>query len=82
VVVGTTLATGGLAASFANFIGYALGMGSILIAVTVGAVLFRGGVARLLRGALPYVHRTSALFLVGAGVYLIWYWLFYARFLF
>lgn len=82
VVVGTTLATGGLAASFMNFIGYALGMGTILVAVTLGTVLFRGGVAKALRGAFPYIHRTSALFLVGAGAYLIWYWLFYARFLF
>lgn len=82
VVVGTTLASGGLAASLANFIGYALGMGTILIAVTLGTVLFRGGVASALRGAMPYVHRTSALFLVGAGAYLIWYWLFYARFMF
>jgi cytochrome c biogenesis protein CcdA len=79
VVVGTTLATGGFAASLANFIGYALGMGTILVAVTLGTVLFRGGVARALRGAFPHIHRTSALFLVGAGAYLIWYWLFYAR---
>ncbi|MBI4306992.1 MAG: cytochrome c biogenesis protein CcdA [Chloroflexi bacterium] len=82
VVVGTTFATGGLAASFANFIGYALGMGTILVAVTLGTVLFRGGVAKALRGALPHVHRASALFLLGAGAYLMWYWLVYARFLF
>lgn len=82
VVVGTTLATGGLAASLVNFLGYALGMGTILVAVTVGTVMFRGGVTRFLQSAFPHIHRTSALFLVGAGAYLIWYWLFYARFLF
>jgi len=24
---------------------------------------------------MPYVHRVSALFLIGAGIYLIYYWL-------
>jgi hypothetical protein len=51
-------------------------MGSILIAVTVGAALFRGAVARLLRRVVPHVYRTSALFLVGAGAYLVYYWVF------
>jgi cytochrome c biogenesis protein CcdA len=82
VVVGSALVTQGLAASFAQFIAYALGMGAILVAATIGTAVFRGTVARWLRRAIPYVHRTSALFLVGAGAYLIYYWVFYARFFF
>lgn len=82
VVVGSALATRGLFASFGQFIGYALGMGAILVAVTIGSALFRGTVARWLRGAIPYVHRMSALFLLGAGAYLLYYWLFYADFFF
>ncbi len=74
LVVGSSLATRGLAGSFGQFISYALGMGSILVAVTIGAAVFRGGVARSLRLALPYVNRISALFLTGAGLYLIYYW--------
>jgi cytochrome c biogenesis protein CcdA len=74
VVVGSSLASQGLANSFAQFVGYALGMGSILVAVTVGAALFRGAVARLLRRVVPHVYRVSALFLVGAGAYLVYYW--------
>jgi len=80
VVVGSALASQGLLASFEQFIGYALGMGTVLVAVTVGAALFRGTVARWLRGAIPYVHRMSALFLLGAGAYLIYYLVFYADF--
>lgn len=76
VVVGSSLASQGLASSFVQFVGYALGMGSILIAVTISAALFRGTVARWLRRVVPYVHRTSALFLVGAGAYLVYYWVF------
>lgn len=78
VVVGSSLASQGLLGSFSQFIGYALGMGSILVAVTLGAALFQGTVARALRQAIPYVHRVSALFMVGAGGYLIYYWVFFA----
>jgi cytochrome c biogenesis protein CcdA len=78
VVVGSSLTSQGLLGSLSQFVGYALGMGSILIAVTLGAALFQGTVARALRKALPYVHRTSALFMVGAGAYLIYYWVFFA----
>lgn len=78
VVVGSSLASQGLLDSFVQFIGYGLGMGTILIAVTVGAALFRGTVAKGLRAAIPYVHRMSALFLAGAGAYLVYYWFFIA----
>ena len=78
VVVGSSLASQDLADSIIQFVGYGLGMGVILIAVTVGAALFRGAVSHGLRRALPYVHRLSALFLLGAGAYLVYYWLFIA----
>jgi cytochrome c biogenesis protein CcdA len=78
VVVGSSLASEGLANSFAQFIGYGLGMGTILIAVTFGAALFQGTVSKWLRKVMPYVHRMSALFLAGAGAYLVYYWLFIA----
>ena len=76
VVIGSSIASQGLLVSFAQFMGYALGMGVILIAATIGAALFRGAVAKVLRRVVPYVHRTSAWFLVGAGAYLVYYWLF------
>ncbi len=78
VVVGGSLASQGLVGSLSQFIGYALGMGSILVAVTIGAALFQGTVARFLRKAIPHVHRASALFMVAAGAYLIYYWIFFA----
>jgi len=78
VVVGSALATQGFLASFGQFIGYALGMGVILTLVMIGTALFRGTVLRLLKSAIPYVHRASAMFLIGAGVYLLWYWIFFA----
>jgi ABC-type nickel/cobalt efflux system permease component RcnA len=49
-------------------------MGLILTAVALGAVLVRGAVARRLRRAGQYLERASALLLVGAGAYLVFYY--------
>lgn len=78
VVVGGALASQDLVGSTVQFAGYGLGMGAILIAVTIGVALFRGAVSRGLRALVPHVHRMSALFLLGAGAYLVYYWLFIA----
>ncbi len=82
VVVGSALVTRGFVASVGQFVGYALGMGAVLMAVTVGVALFQGAVARWLRGAAPYIHRASAMFLLGAGTYILYYWVIYADFFF
>jgi cytochrome c biogenesis protein CcdA len=82
VVVGSALATRGIWVAIAQFLTYALGMGTVLVLLTVSTALFREAVARWLRGAVPLVHRLSALFLIGAGGYLLYYWGVYARPLF
>jgi cytochrome c biogenesis protein CcdA len=76
VVVGSALGGGDQLASFVQFIGYALGMGAVLTAVSIGTALFQQAMERWLRRLLPYVHRLSAMFLVGAGLYLVYYWVF------
>ncbi len=78
VVVGGALATQGFFESLGQFVAYALGMGFVVIAVTIGAALFRDAVSRWLRSALPHVHRASSFFMLGAGAYLIYYWVFFA----
>jgi len=79
VVVGNALAADGFVASLGQFLAYAAGMGVVVVGVTVGAALFQDAVARWLRGALAHVHRASALFMLGVGAYLIYYWLVVAR---
>ncbi|MDW8120590.1 MAG: cytochrome c biogenesis protein CcdA [Chloroflexota bacterium] len=79
VVVGSALASRGWGASLGQFISYALGMGAMLILLTVSAALVRDALARWLRGVIPHVHRISALFLIGAGGYLVYYWGVYTR---
>lgn len=78
VVVSSSLVGEGFWGSFGPFIGYALGMGAIILVVTVGAALFRRAMARWVRSLIPHIHRLSVLFLVGAGAYLVYYWVFFA----
>jgi len=78
VVVGSSLASQGIGTAFGQFIGYALGMGIVLIAVTVASALAEGTISRWLKGLLPYLDRISAMFLVGAGAYLVYYWTIFA----
>jgi cytochrome c-type biogenesis protein len=77
VIVGGTLALQGGGVGLMLFVSYALGMGTVLVALTLGAALFKNVVARYLRAALPYVERASAVLLVGAGAYLVAYQLYY-----
>lgn len=78
VVVGSALTAGGWMVSLAQFGAYALGMGAVIAAVTVGVSLFRQAMEQWLRRLMPYVHRVSALFLIAAGAYLVYYWVFEA----
>lgn len=75
VVVGTALATGSLLDGLGQFINYGLGMGAVLVLVTVSSALFGGALTGRLRALLPHVHRLGALFLTAAGLYIVYYWL-------
>ena len=75
VVAGSALAAGGLVAAAVQFVSYALGMGTILTGVVLGAAFCQAAVQRSLRRIVPYVHRLSAAFLLGAGLFMIHYWL-------
>lgn len=79
VVVAGALAGDSPLVSFGQFIGYGLGMGTVILVVTVGAALFRRALARWLRVLTPHVYRLNAMFLIGAGAYLIYYWVFQAN---
>ncbi|MGC9350340.1 MAG: cytochrome c biogenesis CcdA family protein [Anaerolineae bacterium] len=79
VVVGSALGgSSDLGASFGPFLAYAGGMGAVILVVTVGAAVFRRAVSRWLGRFTSYVHRFSAFFLIGGGLYLIYYWIFIA----
>ena len=75
-VVGTSLAASGFAGAAFQFVSYALGMGLVVLALTISIGLFKGALVGGLRTALPYVERVSAVLLIIAGSYIVYYWLF------
>jgi cytochrome c-type biogenesis protein len=76
LVVGSSVAAGDFTTGLSQFVSYILGMGSVMLALTLGiAVIKEGVVVGALRRLLPYVQKISALLLLAAGVYIVYYWL-------
>jgi cytochrome c-type biogenesis protein len=73
-VVGSGFAAGGVVVGAARFVGYGMGMASVLVALTVALALFKEGIIKWLRGALPYAQTASAILLILVGTYVIFYW--------
>ena len=76
-VVGSTLtlAVSNLATSFGQFVLYALGMGAVIMALTIGMAFFKGVMVRTMRQALPYIQPIGSWLMVVAGAYIVFYWL-------
>ena len=76
LVVGSSLSAGNFAAGVWPFVSYILGMGSIILLLTLGiAVLKEGVVVGALRKMMPLVQKASAVLLLLAGGYIVYYWL-------
>ncbi len=74
-VVGSSLATGGVLAGAGQFVSFGLGMAAVLMMLTLALAFFKQGLVKWLRGAVSYVQLASAILLVLAGAYIIYYWL-------
>lgn len=74
-VVGTSLAVGGFLAAVGQFVLYAVGMGFVILLLTLALALFKGAMVGALRKALPYIQPISAGLMVLAGSYIVFYWL-------
>lgn len=74
-VVGSALARSGFLAGALQFVLYALGMGLVICVLTLGVALFKQAAVRWARAVLPYVQPLSAVLLLGAGAYIVYYWL-------
>lgn len=74
-VIAQALATSNPAQMVGVFTAYALGTGTVLIALTVSAALAKAAVARVVRRLLPVIGRVGGAVLVASGAYLIAYWL-------
>ena len=54
---------------------YGMGMGSVILALTLNIAVFRGAMVRGLRRALPHIGTISAVLLLLSGAFLVYYWL-------
>jgi cytochrome c-type biogenesis protein len=76
MVVGSSITAGDFKGGVLQFVSYILGMGSVMLILTLGiAVVKEGVVVGTLRKILPYVQKISALLLLMAGAYIVYYWL-------
>ena len=58
-----------------DFLLYAAGMGTVILALTLGMAVARTVMVRWLRKAMPYVGIAGAWLMVVAGTYIVFYWL-------
>jgi cytochrome c biogenesis protein CcdA len=74
-VVGTSFAVSSIATSFGQYILYSLGMGLVILSLTLGMALFKGAMVGALRKALPYIQPVGTWMMIVAGAYIVFYWL-------
>jgi cytochrome c-type biogenesis protein len=72
-VVSTTFTDKNAVSGIATYLAYALGMGVVLVTLTVALALARQSLVRTIRRALPYVYKVSGALLVVAGAYVAYY---------
>ncbi len=71
--VAATFGEASLLAGMIGFVAYALGMGAVLMALTLAVALARRSLVLGMRRALPYVARVSGALLLVAGAYIAYY---------
>ncbi len=81
MVVVTQAITKGFINGLFQFLAYAWGMSLLMLVLSLAIALVRDALHRYLKRLALIVQKLSALVLIGAGAYVIWYQLFYARIL-
>ncbi len=74
-VVGTSLAVTDIPTALGQLVLYALGMGTVILVLTLGIALFKGSMVGGLRKALRFIQPFSSLLMLVAGAYIVFYWL-------
>lgn len=75
IVVGSSVAASSFLGAVSQFVLYALGMGLVILALTISITLFEGAMLNVLRKALPHMRTAGALLLILAGAFIVYYWL-------
>lgn len=74
-IVGSSFTTGNLLNGLIQFMSYILGIGIVLLTLTLGMAFVKEGVVvGAMRRFLPYSQKVSAVLIIFAGVYIVYYW--------
>lgn len=74
-VVGISVAGTSTISVVGNFFLFSLGMGLVIMALTIGMAFFKGAMVGALRKALPFIQPVGSALMVLAGTYIVFYWL-------
>ncbi len=74
-VVGSSMARDSFLGAVSQFVLYALGMGTVILVLTVSITLFEGTILGALRRVLPYMRPGGAVLMILAGAFIVYYWL-------
>ena len=74
-VVGTSLGVADIPVALGQIVLYGMGMGVVIIALTVGIALFKGSMVGTLRKVLGFIQPLSSWLMLVAGSYIVFYWL-------
>jgi hypothetical protein len=78
-VTATTFRYQSFVSGVATYVVYGLGMGVVVVSLTVYTALARNGLVRRLRRAMPYVNRVAAVLLLLSGAYVTYYGIYEIR---
>ena len=74
-VIGTSFTADTILTSLGQFLLYGMGMGLVIMVLTLGVAFFKSAMMATVRRILPYVGPVGAWFMVIAGAYIVFYWL-------
>lgn len=72
-VISTTFNNANFASGVMTLLAYSLGMGLVLVVLTLAIALANQGLVSKMKGVIPYVNRVSGALLVLAGAYVTYY---------
>ena len=74
-VIGVNLKASSIYDSMLQFGLYGIGMGFMIMLVTLSMVALKGVMIRYIKSVLPYVERIGFLLVVVSGMYIVFYWM-------
>jgi len=74
-VIGVNLRASSIYDSMLQFGLYGIGMGSMIMLVTLSMVALKGVMIRYIKSVLPHVERIGFLLVVVSGMYIVFYWI-------